>query len=242
MEALAALSLACNVVQLVDFGLTIARDCRQIYKTGETIKQQDFVSQTKNLSAISGSLKDAIPTLQPLTKADTELYNIANECQDLAMDLQKELEEISKGPSGSLRASFTKTIRSRWRTGRIEKIMTRLLEYRELLETRILVALYEKSNIVVFEQRERFERLQSDLQYFISRLANGFTSLTELTRHEADRTRKHVTSEHDATREHVTNTMRGLEIQTKHPLLESLKFPEINFRQEQIADAYQDTF
>ncbi|KAL8798905.1 MAG: hypothetical protein Q9182_006305 [Xanthomendoza sp. 2 TL-2023] len=247
MEGLAALGLACNVVQLVDFSLTIARDFHHIYKTGHMIKQQDFASKTENLSAISENLKEAIAghqTPQPLTKTDTELYDIAMECQKLAINLQEELRNIFQDPSSShkLTKAFMKTVRFQWHASEIGNIMQKMSGHQKLLENRVLVALFENSKSIFFDQQERFEGLQSELQYFISRLANGFTSLAELTKHEADDTRRHVTSEHDATREHVTNMMHSLEIPTEHPMLESLKFQEMYFRQQHIDEAFEDTF
>ncbi|KAI4246125.1 MAG: hypothetical protein L6R40_002077 [Gallowayella cf. fulva] len=245
MEALAALSLACNVVTLVDFGLKIASECRQIYKHGTTIQQQDFMSKTQDLLSISGSLEKTIvgsQTSQPLTRGDTELLNVAKKCQSLATELQKELHEAAKRPPGSSKSSFTGAYRLRRRAGKVENIMTRLLECQKLLETRILVNLHEKSCVIVFKQKERFDRLQSDLRHFVSQLTRGFANLTDLTIREADHTRRHITSENDITREHVTKAVQNLESQIKHPLLENLKFPEIDFRQQQIADAYHDTF
>lgn len=245
MEALAALSLACNVVTLVDCGLKIVSECRQFYKHGTTNEQQDFVSRIQDILSISRSLDKTIvgsQTSQPLTQGDKELLNVAKKCQSIATELQKELHEAAKGPSGSFKSSVTVVFRLRRRTGKIESIMVRLRECQKLLETRILVNLHEKSCIITFKQQERFESLQGELRHFVSQLARGFANLTDLTKSEADQTRRHITSENDVTRRHVTKTIQNLESQIKHPLLESLKFPEIDFRQQQIADAYQGTF
>ena len=112
MEAIAALSLAYNVVQLVELGLKIVSECRQIYEHGSTIKDRDFASTTRNMSAVCGDLNKALlkrQTLQPLTREDTELLDMAKQCQVLAVELQKELRKADQYSPGSFKAALRYT-------------------------------------------------------------------------------------------------------------------------------------
>ena len=250
MEALVALSLACNVVQLVDFGLKTISSFREIYKDGATIEQQDFKATAQELATLSDDLRKSIqsvPTLTPLARDDEELRQIAVKCRDQAAKLQFELKKLSPLQAGGLRSKVLKTWRSTFKTGPVNDIRNRLLDVQRVLDTKILVGLHQRSKQIALDQEDAFSELHDQLQHFIARLASGFFKSDQVIRSEATRTRNLVTSEHASTRDHITKTLRNLQLgqtadQRKQALIQSLLFPEIKLRQEQIDDAHERTF
>ena len=249
MEALVALSLACNVVQLVDFGLKTISSFQEIYKVGATIEQQDFKATAQELATLSDDLRKSIqsvPTLIPHARDDEELCQIAVKCRDQAAKLQFELKKLSQLPAGGLRSTVLKTWRSTFKTGPINDIRNRLLDVQRVLDTKILVGLHQRSKQIALDQEDGFSELHDQLQHFIARLARGFFKSDQVIRSEATRTRDLVATEHASTREHITNTVRNLQLdqaadQRKQAFIQSLLFPEIKLRQEQIGDAHERT-
>ena len=43
MEAIAAFALACNVIQIVDSSIKIAGKCREVYKDGISVENEELV-------------------------------------------------------------------------------------------------------------------------------------------------------------------------------------------------------
>ena len=260
MDPLAALNLASIVVQLVDFGIQTAAKGRQIYKDGATIEQQDYMTTMQELSTLSESLQKSIQgTAQTaLTREDEELRVLALKCHDQTGELHSELLKLSITEEGRVRSVLSKTIKSTIRSGKINDIRNKLLGIQKVLDSKILVRLYDQAKQVAFHQEERYERLDGDLQYFITQLANGFHRSENLIRREAADTRAHVSAKHTETRRYVaseidqargqlTTTMQSLHIrdataERRNAFIHSLVFPEIHFRQENIADAHRDTF
>lgn len=141
MEAIAAFGLACNVIQVVDFGLKIASKFREIYDEGRTIEHQDLDYTSKHLAEINEKLSASIQnarTNKPLTKDDHELQDLAVKCARSARDLRDELDKLKISGRHGKRAAVFKAFKSIRRNDAINKIRDRLCEYERVLDTRML--------------------------------------------------------------------------------------------------------
>ena len=141
MEAIAAFALACNVVQVVDFGLKAASKCREIYREGRSIEHQDLNYTSKHLAEITENLSASIlyaRTNKPLTKEEHELADLAAKCTKTATDLQDELDKLMLSGRQGKRAAVFKAIKSIRRNDSIKKIKDRLGEHESVLNTRLL--------------------------------------------------------------------------------------------------------
>lgn len=141
MEAVAALALACNVVQVVDFGLKTASKCREIYNKGHTAEHQDLEDTSKHLAEITGNLSVSIQNAQtnkPLTKDDHELQSLAQRCTESANNLQEELDKLKSPGRLGKRAALLKTWQSMRKSNDIKRIKDKLLEHEAVLNTRLL--------------------------------------------------------------------------------------------------------
>ncbi len=141
MEALPAFALACNVFQVVDFGLKTASKCREIYKEGSTIEHQDLGYTTKHLADITANLSTLIQnaaTNQPLTKENHELQVLAHKCTECANNLRDELNKLKVPGRQGKRAAVLKTWKSLWKSDEIKQIKDKLCEYERVLDTGLL--------------------------------------------------------------------------------------------------------
>lgn len=141
MEAIAAFSLACNVVQVVDFALKVSSKCKEIARTGSTIEIQDYENTSKQLAELTHSLNASINTTpKPLGKDDQDLLDLSRKCCRVASDLKLKLEELSV-KNGKQRGTLGKA----WKTFRddrsIQDLHKRLKEYEQALNMRLLTRL-----------------------------------------------------------------------------------------------------
>lgn len=101
------------------------------------------------------------------------------------------------------------------------------------------------------KNQDNFRQLDGTLQSFILQIGNGSTKMEDLLKTEAEATREHVTKEvrhtEQSVKEHIAGTVRSHEevliVQKQHErLLQSLKFPEMYSRQNNIMEPEDATF
>ncbi len=102
-------------------------------------------------------------------------------------------------------------------------------------------------DLVAVQQDESFKTLDQTLQNFIKNLASGFSKLSDLISQENTTTRNTITQEHRDTRDHVTSELQDIQLKSNNEqhrakFLESLYYPEIHQRQEEISEAHRQTF
>src|SRR5438552_1076295 len=95
-EAIAALSLAGNIIQVVDFGLKVVSKCKEVHREGTTINIRDLEDMSTHLASLTGHLNCSMQNApQPLTREDQELKGLSVKCSKLAAELQDELCKVS---------------------------------------------------------------------------------------------------------------------------------------------------
>lgn len=146
MDPLTAFSLACGVIQVVDFGIKVVVKCRQIYKDGATSGNKEIESMAEHLTGLAADLK--LPsTIQNPRSAnqvyhdDQELLELAGQCSETATELINELQKLSIQGRQRKRDAFRMAVKVVWRKGAIENIQKSLECYRRTLDTRILISL-----------------------------------------------------------------------------------------------------
>ncbi len=142
MEAIAALSLASNVLQVVDFTATTARWCKQIYDTGQTASNEDLDRNGQRLSEstarLSGAIANASNSHNVIAKDEQELLVQARDCTDLAKKMHEELAKLRLDGSKSRRVAFTRTVQARWKTKKIQSLEKKLSDRQVVLQTLLL--------------------------------------------------------------------------------------------------------
>jgi hypothetical protein len=139
MEPLAALGLACNIMQLLSFGGEAISLCRKVYKTGEIDPSlKDYSSQT---AKICKNLNDSLTQRQLNLGPDAlALQQRATMCKAAADKLNHELELLTptSRASGWRRglAAPIKAIRHKHHLSELEKDLNNL---KSSLDTQLLV-------------------------------------------------------------------------------------------------------
>lgn len=100
MDPLAAFSLACGVIQVVDFCTNILAKSRQLYIDGASSENMEIESMATQLTGLSTKLKIASivpspgPTLQ-LYHDDQDLRKLAQRCSETATEVLTELPKTT---------------------------------------------------------------------------------------------------------------------------------------------------
>lgn len=143
MEAIAAFSLACNVIQVVHSSIDVVSACRELYTEDSLSKYEPLEHMANHLTG----LRDALES--PLAQGnqnigqvqDQALLDLAQKCSLTAEELSRELQKLKTSGSHNKWQVIRKSARSLWNHSSIEKIQTRLDEYRKILDSRILIGI-----------------------------------------------------------------------------------------------------
>src|ERR1700760_3775856 len=98
LDPLTSLSLACNIIQVLDVGWKIANGAREVYKSGAGAPREDV-----HLDSILEDLSNLTGKFDPLTSKSSdderELYGIAQKCEKLTIDIRNILQaDRAKNP------------------------------------------------------------------------------------------------------------------------------------------------
>ena len=145
LDPLTAIGLAGNIVQFIDFSLTIVSKASEIRQSADGVPREnrDLEIVTKDLVAITARLKNSVRQAPrgavDLTQEQCRLDDLRRHCADVAGELIDALERLkAKGPKGRWK-SLRQALKSVWSRDKIIQIQSRLTGLREELELRILV-------------------------------------------------------------------------------------------------------
>lgn len=134
LEALAAISLAANVVQFIDTGCKLFSKSHKLYKSasGMSVEDWELKQIARNLEELS-LFAVTLPTREDkdcFNKSEQSLRDIAVACRDLANDLRGILEplKIEDADEGSQRKwnAFMVALQRMKKSGKIDGIAKRL--------------------------------------------------------------------------------------------------------------------
>ncbi len=140
LETIAALSLAGNIVQFVDFGCRLFSKSRELYKSSE-----GALDETVELEKIATSLStmsEGLTKIPPLAAQQSQwcqdeitLKSIAQGCKKIADELLEALDELRVKNSKMKWQSFRVALKRIWRSGKIESMSRKLVDYSVQLTT-----------------------------------------------------------------------------------------------------------
>ncbi len=142
MEGVIAFSLACNVVQIVDFSIKVAGIIQQTYSQGrsdDNASTQDISERLHTLSQILNTSLTAEARQGSPTNAELQLREIAPKCSNIALELGLELDLLKA--KGGKRDAVRKGLRAMTKKGDIGKQKAKLQDYERILNTGLLVNL-----------------------------------------------------------------------------------------------------
>ena len=141
MDPLTAFSLACGVIQVVDFSMKVLAKCKEIHDHGALSENQEIEEITKQLTdlQIDNSLPQSSETTQ--TPDDRELRELVKTCSATAEQLVAKLRTLKIEGPHKKRQAIVKTVKALREKREIHDLEKRLSSYRSVLDTKILVNL-----------------------------------------------------------------------------------------------------
>lgn len=151
LEGIAALGLACNVLQLIGTVASSIAVAKNILKSG-TI-DPDVEGRNDDLTKLFKDVKGSLSQV-PVREDDKELRDIAGCILKITAELKTELTKISGSPSqGRIRKVIAGTIKAIVRQQKLERLEEKVLAYQRTFELRLLISLrYDSPDI--FQQLE----------------------------------------------------------------------------------------
>lgn len=185
MEPLAALSVAANVIQLVDYGTRLIRNIHQLHQDGQVSEDIDLQMVTKDLRDINGRLQTSAEQRrdQHSFKRDkSALVHLVQGCNKVTEEMIGRLSKLS-GAKHKSWDSFRLALKSLWTRKEIEAIAARLESYRDQLVLRILVDLRDDVKSLSLDFDTRLESLQKENKAIITNILNDHATITNELRH-----------------------------------------------------------
>ena len=140
MDPLTAFSLACGVIQVVDFSIKALSKCKEIYQEGSLSDCKELESMTKHLIDVRAKL-DLPNSKQGVQASDATLLELAGHCSETADQLVSKLHSLKLDGPHKRRQAVLKAVRFLWERGEIQEIQKRLDGYRNALDSQVLVDL-----------------------------------------------------------------------------------------------------
>ena len=142
MDPVIGIGLAASVIQLVTFGISAAKTCRELYEQGvlDDHSQVDYVAN--HLAGLTvtlqQSLRNSYTQSLVLSKEERDLVDLSRRCEICALKLQHELGRLQTKSRSSIVLAASKAARALWKKNTIEQIQKQLESYRSTLEISLL--------------------------------------------------------------------------------------------------------
>ncbi|KAL8902193.1 MAG: hypothetical protein Q9207_004846 [Kuettlingeria erythrocarpa] len=167
----------------------------------------------------------------PRTQDDLEIIQLSSKCTKVAEDLLAELRKLRLEQSGSLRHALSKSVGAIRRKALLKEKQDLLDKYRRVLDTRILIRLDARS----LKETQDIECLERGVQALALGLEQGHNTVAQLLVNHSRKIQDHIDTKFDR---HSKAMEDGL---VYEQFLESLFFPEIVSRNQQIPEAFEGT-
>lgn len=144
MDPFTAFSIACGVIQVVDYSTKTLTKCKEIYNEGSLSEHKHLEELAKTLVDVRAKLH--LPSANQNAGGIQEPYeqsllNLATECSKTADQLIDKFHLLKIQGPHKKRQAVMKTVRLLWEKGEIQEIQKRLDFYRSDLDTQILISL-----------------------------------------------------------------------------------------------------
>ncbi|KAF2866677.1 P-loop containing nucleoside triphosphate hydrolase protein, partial [Massariosphaeria phaeospora] len=251
MEALAAVGLAGNIVQFVDFSCKLFDQATSIYHStsGTSRDAEDLESITRNLQDLSVRLSQKNHN-QTHPQDHTALKKLAKECETTANELLSALQALKAKKPDSKWNSFRTALASAWKQPRVDALEKRLHTYRSQLiiqlQSEILHLLDElsgKSQRMGTVVTNQISGLRSEIQYAVKALREDFAQQNSAkTSILVMRESSPAIDISALASKLISSETSGINMVVAVALLDRLTFDQIESRHSQIHKTHPRTF
>jgi len=157
MEALAAISLAGNILQFVDFARNVLIGARELYhsKSGSLNGHHEIQLVTADLESLVARLSVSFrvtseygPLYQFEQKEQEDFEIICKGTREVAQELLKKLRSLRVEYEGKKLDSLKLSWRVLWSEDDIKSLVQRLENYKDALETRVLFSIRSHQSFI----------------------------------------------------------------------------------------------
>ena len=146
MDPLTSLSLASNVIQIVDFSTQLVSKGYKIYKSadGTLAENVDAEAVTHSLKTLSGKLRGSIEnnrSSELLSEDDQRLMKLCTNCQDLANELLTKFDRVKVTGRNLKWKSARQALKSVSKKDDLDQLVSRLQLYRSEIHLHITMSL-----------------------------------------------------------------------------------------------------
>jgi len=143
MEAIAALGLACNVMQVICFSREVVTVARHAYTTGKI--EEDLSDKSSHLATLALAVEDSIQSaMKPQTKAQRDLQEAAQKCRQTAAELGQEVDKIcpSAGrPPNAFRA-IKSSVKAIGRKNKLKDLEKTMMHWERVIDSGLLLQIW----------------------------------------------------------------------------------------------------
>ncbi|KAF5535449.1 hypothetical protein FPHYL_13193 [Fusarium phyllophilum] len=268
--AIAGIGFLCNAMQIVTFGRDILQVYSHV--RNEHCPDPRLKSYLESAKACFDDMNSSASQVLPSTRDQQQIIDIGKKLEESMTQLQSKFSELHiddasrRGFRGKIQVG-RKSLATLWQGKELESLEVNLKRYESLLHGVVLHRICNQSQAAEISSQQSFHQLNTNLQSVIKQLADGRTWMSDLSI-ESRETRTLVTQEHETTRAAIntgfTTTNGALSSfrdsvsrefqdmaqrdqsktfeQEHNQLLQSLRFPEMNSRRNQISENYPGTF
>ncbi|KAF2661187.1 hypothetical protein K491DRAFT_674163 [Lophiostoma macrostomum CBS 122681] len=141
MEAVAALGLAANILQLVDFGTRLVGTVHEIVKTGTSLEIADIDRTASDLKRLSRKLDESTVAVNLDNSDEAHLQALATEGHDIADTLLERLARLKHDPRCSRFKAIRHGLAIVCGKAEIDALTTRMQHVRNDLQFRVIVSI-----------------------------------------------------------------------------------------------------
>ncbi|KAI1146394.1 hypothetical protein F4825DRAFT_456540 [Nemania diffusa] len=223
MEGLAALSVAANIFQFLEYSLQLVGKAKNLRELGAI--DPDLDTDAQRLRDIANTL---IPQRLPLHAGD--IGQLAGECVRVSEDLISELAQLKPSDPKSKWHGFKALIKNELKKSRFQDLEGRLQIYRSQLSLHLILISRDETN-------KKLDDIAGDGQLVQSQLA----VLNSMAKSLNDS--KHVGEDILSTLQTlIQNYNKSLVQRRQQTILDMLRFPGIHERFDTVAYAHEETF
>ncbi|KAM0794000.1 hypothetical protein BDR22DRAFT_49856 [Usnea florida] len=248
MDPLSALSLASNIVQLVDVGTKVVSATFELYSPDGITINGELECVMSDLVKICSALERPQDHINGprSSNSELELIPLSKSCKTLGEELLTVLNSLKVQSPHKKWQSFRQALKAVWKEKAIERYKDRITDLRSEISLRLISILRdEQSNVALALNKlsESHRRLEIRSQNQAAQLQTQITtSLDKLTSLVAKDCREPTSAMADLTSQLSALAIEGKIYSKQLKVIESLRFEMIFERRMRIVEAYPTTF
>jgi len=128
MDPISAFSLACNVIQVVEFSIESAKVCKELYDSGSIDENNRIEKYTADITAANKDLQAALRSGKTAGKP-SRIERVAQDASVAANELKIALNRLKLSKSQGIRrfgGAFKTTLKTLITSGTIKKLQQKL--------------------------------------------------------------------------------------------------------------------